>query len=125
MLVQIPALLSKADVAALRADIDAAEWIDGNDSDQSVVTFLRRPDEGPPALVACNFTPVVRQNYRVGVPLAGEWREILNSDATLYGGSGQGNMGGAEAAPVPAHGRMHSLSLTLPPLAVLFFKAAA
>ena len=74
---------------------------------------------------SCNFTPVPRHNYAIGVPRGGRWIEILNSDATLYGGSGQGNMGGVEAAPVPAHGRMHSLSLTLPPLSVVFFKAAA
>ena len=66
-----------------------------------------------------------RHNYAIGVPRGGRWVEILNSDATLYGGSGQGNMGGVEAAPVPAHGRMHSLSLTLPPLSVVCFKAAA
>jgi 1,4-alpha-glucan branching enzyme len=65
---------------------------------------------------------VPRDNYAVGVPLGGWWRERLNSDAMLYGGSGQGNLGGIEAAPVPAHGRYHSLRLTLPPLATIVLK---
>ncbi|HZH48236.1 MAG TPA: alpha amylase C-terminal domain-containing protein, partial [Nitrospira sp.] len=73
----------------------------------------------------CNFTPVARQNYRVGVPRGGFWQEQLNSDATHYGGSGWGNLGGVEAVPVPLHGRDHSLTLTLPPLAALFFKSGA
>jgi 1,4-alpha-glucan branching enzyme len=72
--------------------------------------------------VVCNFTPVPRTNFRVGVPRGGYWRELLNSDATLYGGSGAGNMGGIEAAPLPAHGRFHSLAVDLPPLGVVMFK---
>jgi 1,4-alpha-glucan branching enzyme len=71
----------------------------------------------------CNFTPVVRTNYRLGVPRGGWWREVLNSDADAYGGSGRGNLGGVEAAPIGSHGRSHSVVLTLPPLTVLFFKA--
>jgi 1,4-alpha-glucan branching enzyme len=97
------------------------EWVDGNDYDNSVVTFLRWAEEGPPVLVVCNFTPVVREGYRVGVPLAGAWREILNSDAPLYGGSGVGNMGRVEAEDHCWHGRSHSLHLRLPPLAVMMF----
>jgi 1,4-alpha-glucan branching enzyme len=73
-------------------------------------------------LVLCNFTPVPRANYRVGVPTGGVWRELLNSDAADYGGSGQGNLGAIEATPVPFHGRPHSLVLTLPPLGVIFVK---
>jgi 1,4-alpha-glucan branching enzyme len=73
-------------------------------------------------LVVCNFTPVPRPNYHLGVPCGGRWRECLNSDAPIYGGSGQGNMGGVDAAPLPAHGRFHSLTLTLPPLGVLFLR---
>ena len=84
----------------------------------------RAGDGGDAILVVCNCTPVPRHNYVVGVPRGGHWRELLNSDAELYGGSGQGNLGGIDAAPLPAHGRMHSLSLTLPPLSVVFFKAA-
>jgi 1,4-alpha-glucan branching enzyme len=102
------------------------EWVDLHDWEQSVVSFLRKgrdPDER--LLVVCNFTPVPRHNYRVGVPRGGRWREVLNSDAPLYGGSGHGNLGGVEAAPVPMHGRYHSLNLTLPPLAILCFKAPA
>jgi 1,4-alpha-glucan branching enzyme len=72
-------------------------------------------------LVVANFTPVVREGYRVGVPLAGPWREILNSDAPLYGGSGVGNMGRVEAEEHCWHGRSHSLNLTLPPLSVMMF----
>jgi hypothetical protein len=72
--------------------------------------------------VIFNYTPVPRENYRIGVPGRGYWREILNSDAAEYGGSGKGNMGGVEAVPVPMHGKTHSLTLSLPPLGVLFLK---
>jgi 1,4-alpha-glucan branching enzyme len=101
------------------------EWIDCNDTQSSVICFLRKArDPRDVVLVVCNFTPVVRENYRVGVPFAGAWRECLNSDAPLYGGSGQGNFGGAEAVPLPAHGRYQSLTLRLPPLGVLFLRPA-
>ncbi len=73
-------------------------------------------------LVVCNFTPTPRPNYVVGVPVAGAWKEILNSDARIYGGSGQGNIGGVTAAPMPAHGRDYLLTITLPPLAMVAFK---
>ena len=72
-------------------------------------------------IVACNFTPIPRRNYRIGVPTAGRWEERLNSDAPLYGGSGQGNLGGVVAAPVPQHGRDQSINVTLPPLAMVAF----
>ncbi|WP_242340298.1 MULTISPECIES: 1,4-alpha-glucan branching protein GlgB [unclassified Anaeromyxobacter] len=99
------------------------EWIDANDAEASVLSFLRRGGEADPEiLVVLNFTPVPRQNYRVGVPRGGFWREVLNSDASRYGGAGFGNLGGQEAAPVGAHGRLHSLTLTLPPLGALFFR---
>jgi 1,4-alpha-glucan branching enzyme len=112
----------RAEPALYEIDFDAAgfEWIDARDADRSVLTFLRRPRNGRPVLVACNFTPVPRTNYVIGVPQGGFWQELLNSDAALYGGSGMGNFGGAAAAPVPAHGRFHSLSITLPPLAAIF-----
>jgi 1,4-alpha-glucan branching enzyme len=71
-------------------------------------------------LVLCNFTPVPRANYAVGVPHGGRWEEALNSNAVLYGGSGAGNFGGVDASPVGAHGRFHSLTVTLPPLATVF-----
>jgi 1,4-alpha-glucan branching enzyme len=72
-------------------------------------------------LVVCNFTPVPRPNYRVGAPCGGVWCEVLNSDARPYGGSGYGNLGAVEATPVPYHGRPYSLTLVVPPLAVIFF----
>ena len=73
-------------------------------------------------VVACNFTPVPRHNYRVGVPCGGDWQEVLNSDAPLYGGSGQGNLGGVGATPVASHGHAQSIVVTLPPLAIVVFK---
>jgi 1,4-alpha-glucan branching enzyme len=73
-------------------------------------------------LIVCNFTPVPRFKYRIGVPKEGHWKEILNSDAKEYGGSGMGNFGGVSSDPVPAHGRSHSLNLVLPPLAICFFR---
>jgi len=104
-------------------DNEGFEWVDCSDWEESVISFLRKARSAKEQiLVVCNFTPVPRQNYRVGVPYAGFWREILNSDAETYGGSGTGNLGGAEAAPIPSHGRYHSLNLTLPPLGVVFLK---
>ena len=100
------------------------EWIDTNDSERSVVSFIRKSVDGKDQIaVVCNFTPVPRYNYRIGAPRGGFWRELLNSDASEYGGSGHGNLGGVEASPVPCFGRMHSLTLTLPPLAAVFLKS--
>jgi 1,4-alpha-glucan branching enzyme len=102
---------------------DGFEWIDFLDWEQSIISFVRKARLGENTfLVVANFTPVPRHNYRVGVPRGGYWEETLNSDAARYGGSNQGNFGGLEAAPAPAHGRYHSLSLTLPPLGILFFE---
>jgi 1,4-alpha-glucan branching enzyme len=101
---------------------DGFQWIDANDSDDSVITFLRLAPDAPPVMVACNFTPIVREGYRVGVPQGGAWRECLNSDAPFYGGSGVGNLGRVEARTAPCHGRPYSLSITLPPLAVVIFE---
>jgi 1,4-alpha-glucan branching enzyme len=101
-------------------------WVDCNDALQSTLSFLRHgrePDDV--VLVVCNFTPVPRHDYRLGVPFSGPWREILNTDARSYGGSGQGNLGGSQTAPVATHGHYQSLVLTLPPLAALYFKPAA
>jgi 1,4-alpha-glucan branching enzyme len=101
------------------------EWVDVHDWEQSIISFLRKarnPDDI--VLVVCNFTPVPRQNYRVGVPQGGYWQELLCSDAEFYGGTGFGNLGGVEAMPLPAHGRFHSLALTLPPMGVVFLKPA-
>jgi 1,4-alpha-glucan branching enzyme len=99
------------------------EWVDGSDSQRSVVCFLRKgKDPANMTLFVCNFTPVPRYNYRVGAPVDCHWREALNSDAPLYGGSGQGNAGGADPAPLPVHGRPYSLSVTLPPLGMVVFQ---
>ena len=89
-----------------------------------MISFLRKPRNGAPVVAVCNFTPVPRLNYIVGVPQGGWWRELLNSDAQIYGGSDMGNFGGVEAAPVAAQGRGHSLALTLPPLAIVLLKPA-
>jgi 1,4-alpha-glucan branching enzyme len=101
------------------------EWIDCNDAEQSVLVYLRRAQSASTVIiVACNFTPVPRRNYRIGVPDAGRWEEILNSDAPLYGGSGQGNLGGVVAAPVRWHGRAQSINVTLPPLGIVAFRGS-
>ena len=99
------------------------EWVDCKDFQRSIISFLRRgQNPSDQLLFVCNFTPVVRQNYRVGVPLEGHWKEILNSDAPLYGGSGQGNFGGLSTVPLPIHGRPFSLNMTLPPLGIVIFR---
>ena len=101
---------------------DGFEWIDTGDAANSVISYLRRGG-GATFAVVCNFTPVPRYNYRIGVPSAGFWREVLNGDAPCYGGSGQGNFGGIEAAPVSASGRYQSLNATLPPLSIVIFRS--
>jgi 1,4-alpha-glucan branching enzyme len=115
-----------ADLAAVHRDLpqlyeldldrDGFEWIDASDRGASVVSFLRKDRAGRPVLFVANFTPVPRHRYRIGVPVGGRWREVLNTDAEVYGGSGQGNYGGLEADDVTMHGRPHSLPLVLPPL---------
>jgi 1,4-alpha-glucan branching enzyme len=98
------------------------EWIDCNDAASSVVSLIRKGKSTDNiVLVACNFTPLPRHNYRIGAPRGGWWKEVLNSDAPHYWGSGQGNFGGVEAVPLPLHGRPYSLTLTLPPLGAVFF----
>ncbi|MEX1005157.1 MAG: 1,4-alpha-glucan branching protein GlgB [Acidimicrobiia bacterium] len=100
---------------------DGFEWIDANDADASVFTFLRRSRDGDLVVVAVNATPIPRHQYRIGIPETGTWDEILNTDATQYGGSGQGNLGSVESGPLalPRHGRPNSLDLVLPPLSVV------
>ncbi|KPK65979.1 glycogen branching protein [candidate division TA06 bacterium SM23_40] len=99
------------------------QWLDCRDWEQSILSYLRRGrSPGDELLVVCNFTPVPRTNYRAGVPRGGFWREILNSDAACYRGSGTGNWGGVHAAPLPYHGFDHSLSLTVPPLGMIVLK---
>ncbi len=114
---QYPALWQKDFVP------EGFQWIDFQDSESSVLSFIRRGDQPEDELVVvCNFTPVPRYNYRIGVPQPGYYRELLNSDSELYGGSNIGNFGGLYADPIPWHGFPYSLNLTLPPLAVLFLK---
>jgi 1,4-alpha-glucan branching enzyme len=118
--------LYRATPALYELDFSAAgfAWIDCDDADISVISFLRRGSAGTLALIACNFTPVPRENYRIGVPRGGRWHERLNSDAADYGGSGQGNLGALETESVPAHGHPQSLSVRLPPLAVVILTPA-
>jgi len=104
----------------LDCEAQGFEWLVPDDAEQSVLVFLRHGRKTDrPVLVACNFTPVVRHGYRIGVPLPGAWREILNTDSAHYGGSNLGNLGGAKARPLASHGKPHSLALTLPPLATI------
>lgn len=100
------------------------QWVVGDDRDSSVLAYTRHGDpDDAVVLVVANFTPVPREGYRLGVPSGGRWREVLNSDAEIYGGSGLGNRGGVDAEPVSSHGRAHSLVITVPPLAVVVFVA--
>jgi 1,4-alpha-glucan branching enzyme len=102
---------------------DGFRWIDFRDVEQSVLTFMRRgAGSGEELVFAFNFTPVPRHQYRVGVPHAGAWREVLNSDAEAYGGGNLGNLGRVETEPVPAHGFDQSMRLTLPPLGAVVLK---
>ncbi|MBO9314311.1 MAG: 1,4-alpha-glucan branching protein GlgB [Chloroflexus sp.] len=106
----------------LDCDPRGFEWVDANDADSSVYSFLRKSRAGEHILIVLNATPVVREDYRIGVPFGGWWRELLNSDSEYYWGSGQGNAGGVMAEAVPSHGREFSLRLRLPPLGALFLK---
>lgn len=117
--------LYKNEPALHELDFDQAgfEWIDCNDSQQSTLSLLRKGRSTEDTIViACNFTPVPHHNYRVGVPEGGLWREILNSDAQDYDGSGQGNFGAVGAETTSFHGRPYSVNITLPPLAIVYFK---
>ena len=98
------------------------EWIDCHDSDQSIVSFVRRSRDGSLVLVLLNFTPVPRTGYRVGVPVAGAYAELFNSDAECYGGGNQGNGNNLESEPVPWMGKTQSLRLTLPSLGALILQ---
>ncbi len=106
-------------------DPEGFEWVDASDADNSVLSYLRKGnDDDPPCLVVCNFTPIPRHAYSVGVPRGGTWIERLNTDAVDYGGSGVGNLGAVEAVAEPCHGRPWSLPLTLPPLATIVLEPA-
>jgi 1,4-alpha-glucan branching enzyme len=99
------------------------EWIDVHDGEKNVLSFLRKGrTERDLIAVICNFSPVPRANYRIGVPEKGFWRERLNTDAKVYGGTGRGNFGGVETIPIPSHGRRYSVTIDLPPLAAVYFR---
>ena len=118
LLVRTPAL-HQVDFAQ-----EGFSWVSHSDDANSVMAFLRHArDDSPTVLVVCNFTPVPRSGYRLGVPRPGQWREVLNSDSTVYGGSGVGNLGTVATEAVAAHGHPQSLALTLPPLAVLYLQS--
>jgi 1,4-alpha-glucan branching enzyme len=117
--------LYRSEPALYELDFDNAgfEWVDFSDQEASVISYLRKGRSSrETVLVVCNFTPVARMNYRIGVPEGGFWREVLNSDAKEYGGEGFGNFGGVEAVAQPCHHRSHSLLITIPPLGVVMFK---
>jgi 1,4-alpha-glucan branching enzyme len=97
-------------------------WINADDHDNSVYAWLRFAPEAAPVAVVSNFTPVPRPGYRIGLPHAGVWREVLNTDATQYGGSGMGNRSEVHAEPVPAHGLPASAEIVAPPLATVYFE---
>jgi 1,4-alpha-glucan branching enzyme len=99
------------------------EWMDCQDWERGIISFVRKDKMARNiVLVVCNFTPVPRDNYKIGLPYDGYWKEILNSDAKEYGGTGHGNWGGVETAPLPHQQRFHSVSVSVPPLSALFFK---
>ncbi len=119
-------ILYRGEPALHELDCEPAgfSWIDCNDNERSTLSWMRSSkDPGQAVLVACNFAPLPRHDHRIGVAQGGHWREILNSDAPIYGGSGQGNLGGVDADPVASDGHLQSLSITLPPLGIVVFKS--
>jgi 1,4-alpha-glucan branching enzyme len=117
--------LYRAEPALHQLDCEASgfEWLEANDAEASILAWLRKGRDGAaPILVICNFTPTPRPGYRLGLPAAGRWRELLNTDAELYGGSGMGNLGMITAEDVASHGRPYSARITLPPLATVWFR---
>ncbi len=126
--------LHRSEPALHQVDFEPSgfQWVDASDSASSVLSFLRHPRSGPEdapegreVLVVCNFTPVRRDGYGIGVPRAGRWSELGNSDAVEYGGSGADNAGSVEATGAGRHGFAWSVELTLPPLSVLFLAPEA
>jgi len=106
-------------------DFSGFQWIDCNDSENSVVSFIRRAKSAHDFVVAVlNFTPVPRDSYRIGVPAAGTYTEIVNSDASYYGGGNVGNGGSVATEPIATHGYLQSINLRLPPLGFLLLKLA-
>jgi 1,4-alpha-glucan branching enzyme len=118
--------LYRAEPALSEGDVRASgfEWLIIDDQENSVFAYLRRGNgASPPVAVIVNMTPIARYNYRIGVPNSNYWREILNTDSHLYGGSNVGNFGGVRTLAQPYHGRQYSIELTLPPLATLFLRS--
>ena len=116
--------LYRSEPALHEADCDSAgfQWIDANNADENVIAFLRTaPSTGRKAVCVCNFSPIPRTGYRLGVPEPGLYREVLNTDSAIYGGSNVGNAGAVTAERTPWHGLPYSMSLVLPPLGVLWF----
>ena len=109
-------------LSSLDCDANGFGWIVADDADQSVYVFLRSDGVAPPLVIVCNFTPVPRETYRIGLPKAGVWREILNTDAVIYGGSNSGNQGQVTAMPHDSHGQPTSAEIFIPPLATLYFQ---
>ncbi|WP_088347180.1 MULTISPECIES: 1,4-alpha-glucan branching protein GlgB [Rhodomicrobium] len=125
MLVKDLNRLYRQEPALHQLDCDAAgfEWLEASDADTSILAWLRKSRDGrAPVLVVSNFTPTPRPGYRLGLPASGRWREILNTDADIYGGSGMGNLGMIETEEVASHGRPYSARMTLPPLATVWFR---
>jgi 1,4-alpha-glucan branching enzyme len=117
--------LYRSSPALHQRDCEAAgfEWIEANAAAESVFAWIRRGRDGVrPVVVVCNFTPVERPAWRLGVPTAGHWAERINSDAADYGGGGRGNLGGVHSQPVASHGRPDSIEVVLPPLSTLIFE---
>ncbi|HLF48913.1 MAG TPA: alpha amylase C-terminal domain-containing protein, partial [Methylomirabilota bacterium] len=117
--------LHRAEAALHQVDYEPEgfQWIDCSDWEESVVSFVRRArDPRDFLLFVCNFTPIPRHRYHVGAPAPGFYRELLNTDAQVYGGSNVGNAGRVHAEPAPHHGQPHRLVLTLPPLATVAFR---
>jgi 1,4-alpha-glucan branching enzyme len=107
-------------------DFDGFFWVDCSDHEQSVLSFVRRnQDQSSVLLIVLNLTPILRENYRIGLPLGGYWREALNSDAEIYGGANRGNLGGVHAEQWPMHNQPYSAALRCPPLSILAFKHEA
>jgi 1,4-alpha-glucan branching enzyme len=119
--------LYAASPALWQADFDHSGffWINCNDLDNSVLSFIRQTADGTRQMaVILNLTPVPREKYRVGLPRSGRWTEVLNSDAALYGGGNLGNLGGVTAEALPLHNQPHSAEFLLPPLSVIAFQPA-
>ena len=115
------------DARAVRARLRGRgfEWIDCDDADNSALSWLRRAENGDLVLVVSNFTPVPREGFRIGVPQGGGYRELLNTNAVDYGGSGLGNSGVIESTAIASHGKPQSIVVTLPPLATIILAPGA